>query len=240
MSGKTYTSAIKRLQGVPEIFTGGDLTMLFGWTSPVASTYLANWKRAGLVKSLGGRSDVHMNLVANRRANPELALIRAFPMAVKVGADALREAGWTTQIPRRPEVAVPQPGPRYKIDGFDLSGRTQKWFTSVRPGMDISSGSLARLRPAWALADMVVRALDGRVRDAWLLAPDDLDLEEAGRDPELAAASKAFGLKEDALTAACYGQIFDSLNKLPAGKKPGAMPTAPGQGRAALAHAGGV
>lgn len=240
MTGKTYTSAIKRLEGVPEIFTGGDLTILFGWTSQVASTYLANWKRAGLVKSLGGRSDVHMNMVAKRQANPELALIRAYPMAVKVGADVLREAGWTTQIPRLPEVVVPRPGPIYKIDGFDLSGRRQKWFSSARPGMVISSGSLARLRPAWALADMVARALDGRVRNTWLLAPDDLDFEEAGRDPDLAAASKAFGLKEDALTAARYEQIVDSLNKLPASEKTGTMPIAPGQGRAALAHAGGV
>jgi len=209
MTGKTYTSAVTRLQGVPEIFTGGDLTMLFGWTSQVASTYLANWKRAGLVKSLGGRSDVHMNLVANRQANPEMALIRAYPMAVKVGADVLREAGWTTQIPSRAEVAVPQPGPIYAVDGFELSGRSQKWFSSVRPGMVIASGSLARLRPAWALADMVARALDGRVRKAWLLAPDDLDLAAAGLDPERAAASQAFGLNEGALSAAGYGQIHD-------------------------------
>lgn len=209
MSGRTYTSAVKRLQDVPETFTGGDLTMLFGWTSQVASTYLANWKRAGLVKSLGGRSDVHMNLVANRQANPELALVRAYPMAVKVGADVLREAGWTTQIPSRPEVAVPRPGPIYTIDGFDLRGRSQKWYSVARPGMSVSPGRLARLRPAWALADMVARALDGRVHGAWLLAPDDLDLTAVGQDPQRAAASQAFGLEDDAFSATGYGQIHD-------------------------------
>jgi hypothetical protein len=59
-----------------------------------------------------------MNLVRNHHANAEAALRRVFPQATKVGVGILREAGWTTQIPSVPEVAVPQPGPIYAVEGF--------------------------------------------------------------------------------------------------------------------------
>ena len=215
MSGKTYTSAIKRLQAVPEIFTGSDLTMLCGWSSQIASTYLANWRRVGLVKSLGGRSDVYMNLVRNPHVNPEAALRRVFPQAVKVGVDILREAGWTTQIPSLPEVAVPQPGPIYAVEGFALTGRPNKWFTKVTPGVQPVDDGLWRLSPAWALVDMVARALDRRVRHAWLLAPDDLDLGAARQDKALPAARAAFGVDEQLLTDAGYAQLHDRVSVAP-------------------------
>ena len=211
MIEKTYTSASKRLETLPEIFTGSDLTMLCGWRSQIASTYLANWRRAGLVKSLGGRSDVHMNLVRNRHINPEAALRRVFPQATKVGADALREAGWTTQIPSLPEVAVPQPGPLYAVEGFLLTGRPAGWFAKVAPSRVQVPDGLVRLQPAWALTDMVARALDKRVRHAWLLAPDDLELSEARQDPALPAALAAFAVDEHHLTDTGYAQLYDQL-----------------------------
>lgn len=211
MSGKTYTSASKRLEALPEIFTGSDLTMLYGWRSQIASTYLANWRKAGLVRSLGGRSDVHMNLVRNRHVNLEVALRRVFPLATKVGVDILREAGWTNQIPSLPEVAVPQPGPIYAVVGFALTGRPHKWFTKVAPGVQHVNDGLTRLKPAWALVDMVARALDKRVRHAWLLAPDDLDLGEAREDEALPAALAAFGVEEHDLTEAGYARLYDRI-----------------------------
>lgn len=199
-----YTSAAKRLGSLPEIFTGSDLTVLFGWTSQTASTYLANWRRAGQVKSLGGRSDVHMNLVKNRNANPELALMRVFPLAIKLGGDVLREAGWTTQIPQLLQVAVPQPGPVYAVTGFELTPRPVSWFRRVEPGILRAPGNIHRLQPAWALADMIARARDARVRNAWLLDPDDLDLAAARTDPFMPGALAAFGLKSDCLTELGY------------------------------------
>lgn len=211
MSGKTYTSASKRLEALPEIFTGSDLTMLCGWSSQIASTYLANWRKAGLVRSLGGRSDVHMNLVRNRHVNLEAALRRVFPLAIKVGADILREAGWTTQIPSLPEVAVPQPGPIYAVAGFALTGRPNKWFAKVAPGVQPVEDGLMRLKPAWALVDMVARALDRRVRHAWLLAPDDLDLGEAREDKALPVALAAFAVDEHDLTDVGYAQLYDRI-----------------------------
>ncbi len=211
MASKTYTSALSRLQALPEVFTGTDLNMVFGWTSGVSSTYLANWKRTGLVKSLGGRSDVHMNLVVNPKVNPEVALRRAYPLSVKIGVDMLREAGWTTQIPTRPEVAVPQSGPVYAVEDFNLVGRNDAWFDLIRPGVDTSAGGVSQLRPAWALVDMIARALDRRVRNAWLLDPDDIDLEAAASDEEMSLALVAFGQHAECVTRAGYSALYDQF-----------------------------
>lgn len=209
MPGKTYTSALSRLRALPEVFTGTDLNMLFGWPSGITSSYLANWRRAGLVKSLGGRSDVHMNLVANPQVNPEAALRRAYPLSVMVGVDILREAGWTTQIPARQEVAVPQDGPIYAVEGYELVPRREQWFRKVKPGVEPSPDAVDRLRPAWALADMIARAQDGRVRDAWLLDPEDLDIEAAQADKHMAKALAAFGLELECITPEGYAEIYD-------------------------------
>lgn len=109
--------------------------MLFGWSSRTASTYLANWRRAGLVPSLGGRSDVHMNLVRNPIANPE---------------GALRSA-------KRPPL----------------------------------------------------------LGDAWLLAPDDIDLQAAVNDPQMAIALSAFNLSPDDLTPEGYESVYEQSTAAP-------------------------
>ncbi len=211
MPERSYTSAIDRLASLPEVFTGGDLTVLFGWKSGIASTYLANWRRLGLVKSLGGRCDVHMNLVHNRQVNPELALRRAYPQATKLGLDVLREAGWTTQIPTRIEVAVPASSARVALDGFELAPRSAKWFARVAPGIERVRQGVDRLRPAWALADMATRAQDARVRNAWLLDPEDLDLGALRNDADTLQALAAFGLPARCADAAGYSELYDKF-----------------------------
>jgi hypothetical protein len=52
---------------------------------------------------------------------------------------------------------------------------------------------LDRLRPAWALANMLARALDARVRHAWLLDPEDLDLTAVRKDKKIEPALQAMG-----------------------------------------------
>ena len=216
MAERNYTSAIERLRVTPEVFTGSELTVLFGWKSAIASSYLANWRKAGLVKSLGGRSDIHMNLVRNPHISPELALRRAFPLAILVGVDRLRAAGWTTQIPTLPEVAIALTSSRYSIDGFALTVRPEKWFQTVKPGVEKVAEGIDRLRPAWALADMISRAQDRRVRHAWLLDPDDLDLNSVLRSntrSDLAAALHAFELAPDCLEGSGYARIYDEFRR---------------------------
>ncbi len=208
MTQRTYTSAFQRLAGLPEVFTGGDLTVLFGWKSGICSSYLAQWRKAGLIQSLGGRSDVHMNLVRNREANSELALRRAYPQAIKLGVDVLREAGWTTQIPSIIELAVPAGSAMYSLEGYALTTRTAKWCQRIAPGIERVQLGLDRLRPSWALADMLARAHDARVRYAWLLDPEDLDLQAMRKDKQIEPAFKAMGLEMSCLDDAALDALF--------------------------------
>nr|WP_315242618.1 hypothetical protein [uncultured Albidiferax sp.] len=206
----SYTSATQRLLQIPEVFTGSDLTILCGWTSAIASSYLAQWRKAGLVRSLGGRSDVHMNLVRNRHVHPDLALRRAFPHALKVGVDVLRDAGWTTQIPTLTEVAVPTGSSLYTLSGYALGTRTAIWFQVVAPGITQVAQGISSLQPAWALADMLARAQDRRIRHAWLLDPEDIDLHAARQDKDSALALQALGLGVKALQDAGYEEAYST------------------------------
>jgi hypothetical protein len=207
---RIYTSAIQRLADLPEVFTGGDLTVLLGWKSAICSSYLAQWRKAGLVKSLGGRSDVHMNLVRNRQVSPEAALRRAYPQVVKVGVDVLREAGWTTQIATRIDVAVPTASSLYALPGFAITTRTAPWFQCVAPGTEIVQHGINRLQPAWALADMLARAQDRRVRSAWLPDPEDLDLQSVRSHKHTERALQAFGLDIASISDAGYEELYSS------------------------------
>jgi len=211
MTQRHYVSAIARLRTLPEVFTGGDLSVVFGWRSSIASSYLAQWRKAGLIRSLGGRSDVHMNLVRNPQVAPELALRRAFPMAIKLGVDRLRAAGWTTQIVARPEVAIATGCTRYSVEGFDLVTRPTRWFAQVRPGTESTPAGVDSLRPAWVMADMLSRALDQRVRNAWLPDPEDLDFS-ALADPavksDVQAAAQALALAPEVFSAPEYARIY--------------------------------
>lgn len=204
----TYTSSFDRLRNLPEVFTGRELTIRFGWKSAMASNYLANWKRAGLVQALGGRSDVYMNRVRNPQVSPEVAMRRAFPDAIKVGVDVLRAAGWTTQIPATPEVAVSSKTTRYAVSGFELTARSPAWFRAVRAGIEHATDGLDRLAPEWALADMIARALDKRVRNAWLLDPEDLAINSVLETKSLPKALAGLGLSPACLLGNGYANIY--------------------------------
>lgn len=218
---KAYTSAIQRLRALPEVFTGRDLTVRFQWTAALASTYLANWRKAGLVRSLGGHSDVHLNLVVRPEPRLELALRRILPEATRIGADILREAGWTTQILRVPQVAVHASSPRYQLVDFALEPRSNPWFLKVGPGVIDPKNGLRQLKPAWALADMMDRFMDRRVKHSWLLASDDIDLEAAASDPDAPAAIAAFGLVPGAFSPSAYSRVYDSREQDEAESVPG-------------------
>jgi len=209
-----YTSSLQRLRELPATFSGRDLTVKFQWSSATASQYLANWRRAQLVRALGGHSDVYMNLVVAPQADLEQALRRALPEAVRIGADVIRQAGWTTQILQLPDIAVLSSSPRYKLIDFSLQTRSPKWFELVRPGLTHPHGGIRRLAPAWALADMLDRFLDRRVKGAWLVAPDDLEFDEIAEDLDAPAALAAFGLAPDSFTPAAYARIHDAPNRV--------------------------
>ncbi len=208
---KIYTSAQVRLMGLPVIFTGSDLTVRFGWTSVAASQYLSQWRKRQLVQSLGGLSDVHFNLLRCSQPSLDAGLRRAIPRAIKGGVDVLREAGWTTQILRHLEAIVPVDGPLYSLNDIKLQTRTTRRFSMTEPGtIPVSAEEgLSRLHPAWALADMIHRARDGRVNDAWLLDPDDIDLDAARSDKRMGKALEAFKLSPDLISDDGYARLYD-------------------------------
>lgn len=186
-------SAIVRLQSLPPVFRGSDLTIRFQWTSKAASQYLYLWKRRGLVQGLGGHSDVYANLLMNPTPDWGKAVMTAMPSAVTIGIEALRQAGWTTQVPHRPTVAVNDKQGVFSIEPFDIAARDPKWFESVSAGIqgDRALG-LPTLRPAWALADMLRTQGWGKCG----LWPDDIEWDQVGEGDEAdwQAACAALGL----------------------------------------------
>jgi len=129
----------------------------FGWTSKIASQYLYLWGQRGFVEPLGGHSDVHVNRLVAPRPDWE---------------QALRRAGWPTQIPARPDIAVRSDQLVYKVPRFEIMLRPDDWLKAVGPGR-LRGGSLPVLAPGWALADLVTSAGWGMFG----LDPHDIDTE---------------------------------------------------------------
>lgn len=192
-------SAIERLQSLPAIFRGADLTVRFQWTSKTASQYLYLWKRRKLVEELGGHSDVFANLLQNRQPDWAQALLLAMPSCLLIGIEALRHAGWTTQILQRPTVAVNARQSVYSTTRFEIVARDAKWYETVKAGVlrEAGSAGLPRLAPAWALADL----LRGGEWGSFGLWPDDIDWQQVTPDDESQwlAACKALALPETPL-----------------------------------------
>jgi hypothetical protein len=179
---RQQTSAIVRLQSLPPVFLGADLTVRFQWTSKTASQYLYQWKRRGLVQGLGGHSDVYANLLTSPNPSWEKALLTAMPSALVIGIEALRQAGWTTQVPRRPAVAINAKQSVFNIDPYEIAVRGPKWFDAVQTGIVAGTADgLPVLKPAWALADMLKNQAWG-VCGLW---PDDIEWAEITVQDEL-------------------------------------------------------
>lgn len=193
-------SAIERLQSLPPLFRGADLTVRFQWTSKTASQYLYLWKRRKLVQELGGHSDVFANMLMTRQPNWEQALLLAMPSALLIGVEALRQAGWVTQIQHSPGIAVNAREPVYATTRFDIVAREPKWFSAVQRGVvrEHREG-LPMLAPAWALADLLREGEWG----SFGLWPDDIDWQQVRPEDEVEweAACKTLGLPEVSLLA---------------------------------------
>lgn len=173
---RQQTSAIERLRHLPALFRGADLTVRFQWTSKTASQYLYLWRKRGLVSPLGGHSDVFANLLVQPHPDWAQALRMAMPSATLVGIEALRLAGWTTQMPQRPAVAVQSAHPVFAVLPFDVVPRHAAWFDATqRAKQPQATGAMPTLRPAWALADLLHHEGWGRCG----LQPDDIEWEAA-------------------------------------------------------------
>lgn len=202
------TSAIDRLRQLPDVFRGADLTTRFGWTSKTASQYLYLWKRRGLVDGLGGKSDVYFNQLVLATPNWSKALVTAMPSATIVGIEALRLAGWTTQIPQRPAIAVDERERVHKLAKYQVEAKPASWFAACAKGLSRPSPAAPRvLAPAWALADLLAAADWGRMG----LWPDDIDLDSVAPADraQWKVACKAFGTPADRHIP--FTQMLDAL-----------------------------
>ena len=126
------------------------------------------------MEEMGGRSGVFANLAVDQYPNWELGLRIVAPTAVVIGIEILRRAGWTTQIPYVPTVAVnlTQLTQRIQpVEHFELVGQSQEWYSEIAGGIRSGEGvALPHLEPAWALADLIKR-------EGWCdcgLGPDDI------------------------------------------------------------------
>lgn len=188
MSLKKTTSSLERLRRLPEVFTHRTAAAMFGWETDMASQYIRRWKQAGFVSSLGERAGVHFNLLRNPDAAAEHllpAVTLLFPGAVFVGASAIHMAGATTQIPARPQVAIPWRPTYPKVEGVDLSTRSIRWFRAVHRDL-LRDAELPRLPVELALAD------DWQSGD-WRPAPDDIDWDEIDAEKLKAGFTKMGG-----------------------------------------------
>lgn len=181
--------SLDRLKALPEVFTLATVCGLFGMAPGMASTYIGRWKEAGLVSSLGERTGVHFNLLTAPNAPEDHrndAIAYLLPGARVVGASALHAAGWTTQIPRSLEIAVPYRRSLPSIPDLQISTRPKMWFASVGRHI-LRDGPIPVLSPAEALADAWKTA-------SWRPDVDELEWDEIDRKA-LHAAFRAQGLE---------------------------------------------
>lgn len=197
------TSNFDRLRKLPAVFSGAELARALSISPESFFVYVSRLKKAEFIRPLGGHSDIYFNLVRDLQWEKHLrhAIARAIPSAIELGANPLYNAGWSTQRPKKLEVAVLSngKGARSKFDTVSLSTRRPRWFEAVTHGEGIaaSSGGLLTLKPAWALADAALSPS----ADDYRPGPDELYLDSAGarETQEFCKAakllSKAFGVK---------------------------------------------
>lgn len=169
----TYVSSLDRLKDLPEVFTLNTAAAMIGVEGNVASTYIARWKKQGLVSSLGPRTAVHFNLLKNPSAEDDLrmdAIAYVYPGAIAGGVTALHHAGWTTQIPREMDLLVHRRRSYPAIEGVEVHGRPAAWVKLAREWSDMKT-PVPYLHPAFALADCVLN-------DIWRPDPDDIEWDE--------------------------------------------------------------
>lgn len=182
------------LKKLPPVFLGRDFEIGLGYTPAAAQVALHRWTAAGYLARAGKRAGIYYNLVvdpdaASTRVGEAIALQE--PSAIAVGATALHQHGWTTQIPRVRELAIPaHPNVRSRpqLEGVSFAFRTPEWYGKAAPAAKPGVDGLPTLPPALALADA---ALFGGV---WKPDPDDLDVPwEEDAEREIRDAFRSFG-----------------------------------------------
>lgn len=179
-----------RLKALPEVFDLADLRSS-GLAPGAERNALTRWSDDRMVIPAGPRLGLYYNLVRDPRgADAHLGTVlgRIHERAVIIGACALKENGWTTQIPRLLTVAAPERRTMPRISGVQIYRRPDAWFEVVREDLERAGRGpfgLPMLSAPMALADALLH------KDSLHhLAPDDIEIpEEVGADPVINACT---------------------------------------------------
>lgn len=198
------------LSGMPPVFDLRELEILSGTSHEYAITLAYRWRRAGYIEMFA--EEVYFNLVRDPQAREHhlpLAVEKALPLPhLKIGMSALHEAGWTTQIDKKPELAVLTTRTVRgwkKLNHVTVEGRGSRWFDVAWRNSYEGTGGFRYLNPAYALVDCIMArerflALPPERRKKawdqnaviWHPDPDDVDIQ----DPADAVQSLAMATEE--------------------------------------------
>lgn len=188
MSERTNISAFERLRLLDPVFSIADSQIVLGLDNRMAKLYAKRWADGGMTQRFGG--GVYFNLVrdpegpSRRLAEAVDKLVRV--PAVIVGGAALHAGGWTSQVHRRTEIAVPVTRGSLSVPttegGTILTPRYKSWFLTLAGSSEGHADGLPYAAPAYALADVLLsarRALGAKQR-VGTIPPDELDMDNFG------------------------------------------------------------
>lgn len=208
-------AAHRTLATLPGAFTVSEFALETGMRREMAHTYLSRWTDAGLLRRFS--PGVYFNIAAKPDA-PETCLGIALSKLlgrpfVMTGASALYHAGWTGQVQRRVEIAVPVMRGKTSLPALDgditLTPRSVRHFLALES--EILAGAsgwegVPVLKPEAALADALVmagRAISRRHPTTVTPADElDEDMIDAGAFERLEAMLRRLGADDARVDAA--------------------------------------
>ncbi|WP_298705405.1 hypothetical protein [uncultured Variovorax sp.] len=169
------TAAIDRLRLLPDVFNATSALLVTGIPKEQFNQYMWRWQKAGLVRTIGARSDVWINLLRVPELSHEIrmkAIRMALPDAIVAGHGVLQRHGLSTQMANRIDMIRPVESAKIEIDGVVLHERPKMWIKTLRRvGAVNEDGPLPELDPGAALVDLL--RFDPESIDM-----DDMDWEE--------------------------------------------------------------
>ncbi|MCE6959327.1 hypothetical protein LAZ40_09715 [Cereibacter sphaeroides] len=195
-----------RLAALPGAVTVPQICAGVGIPQARADQYLARWAEAGLVARFG--AGVFLNLVRDPEAEKTqpglaLALLLQRPF-IMVGGAALYHTGWTGQVHRRIEIAVPvtrtTTGLPAVAGGFVLVPRFPRHHQILMENLASNASGWEGIpvaRPAFALADSLLASTQSVPASSrtFPVPPDEIDpdLLECDETESFRDALKALG-----------------------------------------------
>lgn len=169
-------SAIKTLTQLPDVFTATAAAQLGKIKDEQFKQVMWRWKVAGLVKPIGDRSNVYINLIVDKevtRERWERAVQLAMPQSILAGHGVLMRAAVMTQMASLDYLIRPPRTASKPIDQATVQERPLAWMKKLKhtDGAIDSSGILPHLDPGVAIADLLLF-------DSGAIDPDDIEWHE--------------------------------------------------------------